>query len=55
MVAGKVAKLKHGDNQHTKVGGPIGPSNEEAAKKLNASPRSVGPRNDLLYRTIDRQ
>lgn len=41
MIAARMAKWKLGDNQHTKEGGPIGPSTEEAAESLNVSPRAV--------------
>lgn len=41
-VAGKLATLKHGDNQHTKEDGQNCPSSiEDAANALNVSPRSV--------------
>ena len=42
MIAKKLAKLKVGDNQHSKEGRQIcRPSQEEAAKLLHVSPRSV--------------
>jgi hypothetical protein len=40
-VAAKLAKLKHGDNQHKKEGAQSCASTEEAANQLNVSPRSV--------------
>jgi len=47
MVASRLAKLRLGDNQHTK-GGPIGPpSQDEAAKMLNVSPRAVQRARDM--------
>ena len=41
MVAAKLAKLKHGDNQHTKEDGPIGLSIKDASKMVNCSERST--------------
>jgi len=42
MVAGKLSKMKQGDNQHVKEVGPIGPTSvDSAADALNVSPRSV--------------
>lgn len=42
VIAGKLAKLKVGDNQHSKEGGPIGPpSIEQSADMLNVGVTSV--------------
>lgn len=41
MVAAKLAKLKRGDNQHTKEDGQICLSTTEAAEQLQVSPQSV--------------
>lgn len=42
MVSAELAKLKHGDNQHTKEDRPIGTSSiEEASKLLNVSERTT--------------
>ena len=41
MVAGKLAKLQHGDNQHTKEDGQICLSSKEASKMLNVSEGST--------------
>jgi len=42
MVAGNIANMKSGDNQHSKQGGQIClTSNAEAAAMMNVSERSV--------------
>lgn len=42
MIAGRLARLKRGSNQHTKEEAPNGASSiDEAAKLLNVSPRNV--------------
>jgi len=42
MVAGRIAKLRLGDNQHSKEGGQIcPPSTTDAADQLHVSPRTV--------------
>lgn len=40
-IAAKLAKLKHGDNQHTKEDMQICTSTKQAAEMLQVSPRSV--------------
>ena len=54
MVAAKLAKLRVGDNQHTKEGGQIcPPSNEQAAEQLHVSPRSVKTAKQVINRGSD--
>jgi hypothetical protein len=48
MVAGKLAKLQHGDNQHTKEDMQICTSTKDASEMLNVSPRSTANAKKVL-------